>query len=280
MSPEAMADGPMRVSDHAAARMVERRIAPEAVAAVRRLGVPGPPRDGDWPAWALPAAAVRADESLRTLERLRCAWDGAGVLVTAFWAGGEAGRRAALAESALPRAATIARRMARGVPRLRDDAAAAARLGVAAAVAAFDPRRPGAEWPRLANAVVRHHVLRLLRDEEIPRGYRQPRCAEGRHAVPGAAPGVSTAIVAVPSGELPVGWGLEYEDFVEGLARRVPGRQAEALRLHYLSAACADWVGLGVAMGLRDHAARNHHNRAVAEVRRQLRAERRRAMGT
>ena len=122
----------------------------------------------------------------------------------------------------------IAREMC-GKPWMRDDLRAAALLGLVEASRTFDESR-GATFRDWAGRRIRGAVLdemRRLRNAHKMQGVRR--------AVP-LGPLPAGDHEALHAAEGPVGWEVESADAVEGMARRLPPRLADALRVSYLDA--------------------------------------------
>lgn len=171
-----------------------------------------------------------------------------------------------LAEANLWRCRRLAHEMTRTRPAERDEAQSVANGALAVAIRAYDPARDagGGFGPfahrSIANAVSNHlHASR-------PKGYRRRRRVAGP-APPAVVQEDRDAMDARPGGEPPVGWALDWEDFVTALAGRLPGRRGEVIRLRYLHADAQAPAALAARMGVDDSLVRRFHREAIAMLR-------------
>lgn len=151
----------------------------------------------------------------------------------------------------------LAGSFARKLPWQADELESAALLGLCRAAITFDPDG-GASWKNHLYARARGEILDALRGEEL-KGHR--RNSPHRHLAPRVA-SLSVPIESDPDGRsttlgqqlasdnLPIGWEAEYQDEVEGLARRLPRRYGDVVRLHYGRAEARTPKGAGRVLGL------------------------------
>jgi hypothetical protein len=135
----------------------------------------------------------------------------------------------------------VARRLTRGRPWLRDECESAAVCSLLAARRTFDPGR-FADFGRHAAARAAWAVrTALMRSAPAALRGGGPReiSLDGPAFVTGRGREVTFA-EAAPSGDLPVGWELEYQDEVEGHARRLPEAERPAFVGRFGRAAGAD----------------------------------------
>jgi hypothetical protein len=71
-------------------------------------------------------------------------------------------------------------------------------------------------------------------------------------------------------GRGPVGWEVEYADFVESLARSVPGIHGDLIRLMYLECRGASAPEAARVLGLTGPRATEIHAEAIAKIRARL----------
>jgi hypothetical protein len=146
--------------------------------------------------------------------------------------------------------------------------------GLCAAVRGWERKGGGPGWPfdRHAKAA----VLRALAEAHRrsgPLGYRRDQRKERNWA---GAPSVSHCGAGVAYNlDLAtifdrVGWEVEYEDLVESLARWLPGRHGEVLRLLYLDCQGATVERAARVMGLSHSRVSEMHSTAIGMIRRWL----------
>jgi hypothetical protein len=81
----------------------------------------------------------------------------------------------------------------------------------------------------------------------------------------GAPRDMGAAVLArVPDAADPVGWEVEYEDYVDGLCGQLPGRLGEVVRLVYLRCDGGSVTGAAGALGLSRSYVSELHGEAVA----------------
>lgn len=122
---------------------------------------------------------------------------------------------------------------------LVDELVSAGLVGVVLAARNFDPSLGAKFVPTWVHFYVLRELHRARRLWN-PRGYR---------ARPEGRPETVELPHGLAAGDDPVGWELEYEDEVLGLAKTLPRRHAEAVRLFHLSAG-ATMAAVGRRMGI------------------------------
>jgi hypothetical protein len=160
----------------------------------------------------------------------------------------------------------VAAGMTRTVPHFRDEAESAALVGLAHAARDYDPAHAGkATFRTFAARRVAGAVADAMR-MEAPAGYRRDKTAHQ----PGGAPMTGTLEYVVSDGERPVplssviddgsepvGWELEYEDEVRGVARRLPPVSQRVFIFHFAHAAGGSQAGAGRMAGVCESQAGN-----------------------
>lgn len=152
-----------------------------------------------------------------------------------------------------------ARPMARH-PRRAEEILSAARLGLVLAAARFEPGR-GYEFNTFLFHYIKGHIAHALRAR---RGV--PRVVSLAGRPPGAGEGATYADTIPAPGE-PVGWELDYHDWVEGLARRLPPRAAESFLRVHTRASDRPQADAGRAMGITQAAVSSRLAAATAALR-------------
>lgn len=106
----------------------------------------------------------------------------------------------------------------------------------------------------------------LFRHASNPFGCRSRINIKGRGDRSGI-PAVSQLVLEPESGEEPVGWEIEYLDFVESLLGMLSHQEREAIRLRYTDASCALMRDAGEEMGVTENRYSLIHDKAVKRLR-------------
>ncbi len=173
-----------------------------------------------------------------------------------------------LAANNLWRCRTVSHQLTRRRPRDFDESLSVALVGLADAVRTYEPRYDaGGGFGPYVNRLIRNAVINYLKGQDCT-GYRR-RQPSGR--MEGDAvildDGSSRECLA---GEPPVGWAMEWEDFVHALCLRLPGRKADVIRVKYLHADAQDPEGLSTRLGVNEARARLLHREAIGLLREQF----------
>ena len=155
-----------------------------------------------------------------------------------------------LASDFLPQMERIARQMTRKRRPLLDEAISAGLLGVAQASRTFDDAE-GEDFDAYAATIVRHRIADML------------KARHDDHFESLAFQHLASTLGAAS----PPDWSPGYTDWVESLARKLPRRHGELIRLHYLEAVAADLKSCARRMGLTLSRAAQIHAEALALLR-------------
>jgi RNA polymerase sigma factor (sigma-70 family) len=117
--------------------------------------------------------------------------------------------------------------MARHCPSLRDDLESAALLGLVQAANTFDPTR-GLTFKTHALCRIRGAVWDEMR-YALPRGYRH----RSRKDLPIFHPIADVIEHVIEGHDDPVGWEVDYQEWVEWLSRQLPRQAARVIRCMY-----------------------------------------------
>lgn len=113
----------------------------------------------------------------------------------------------------------------------------------------------------------RHCVIQALNGHLRrigPLGYRRDQRFEGRHL---DAPATLRFEGDLESSRDPVGWEVDYEDFVESLARGLPTVEARVLRLLYLACEGGTYGRAGREIGKSPGSVKQWHDSAIRRIR-------------
>jgi RNA polymerase sigma factor (sigma-70 family) len=144
-----------------------------------------------------------------------------------------------------------------------DEAYSVALVGLARAVADFDPAR-GASFETFAFRCVRHALVDHLW-ASVPLGYRRGDRRAGAAAAAAEVAVVPASEVAdVADDRPPVGWEVDWEDWVRAVSRGLPPRHGALIRAHYLRADGLDLAGCAAILGLRVARVVQLHREALA----------------
>jgi DNA-directed RNA polymerase specialized sigma subunit len=148
----------------------------------------------------------------------------------------------------------IAAKFGKRFPPLADEFEAAAPVALCEAAATFDPA-VGVRFATHATGRIEGAMRDTCR-EWTAKGFRRraedaPLVGTLEHPIGHDDEGdPRTLAESIAAGEEPVGWEAEFQDELEGLARRLPGRLGEAIRLLYGRADLVTMKAAGVEIGL------------------------------
>lgn len=176
-----------------------------------------------------------------------------------------------LAEANLWRCRVIALRMTRRRRRDFEEAHSVALVGLAEAVGVYCAEGDGPRAMGFAPFVNKRIAGRILDFFKAERPKGQTRRLGHLPLLTGEMPvhlsALPDGVPPADAGYLPVGWELEWEDFVIALSRRLPRQHGAFLRWRYLHADAATDRGVGVRMGFNQPRATVLHHEAIERLR-------------
>lgn len=106
-----------------------------------------------------------------------------------------------------------------------------------------------------------------------PLGYRRDQAKPGNHLGAPKTSSIADEDVDLRWWAGPVGWEIDYEDYVVTLARRLPGVHGDVIRSMYLECAGATIGSTARAMGLSSSRVSEIHSAAIAKLRTRVEAD-------
>lgn len=163
-----------------------------------------------------------------------------------------------LAIELMPKIERLVRRMTKHCLYLRDESLSAAYLGLARELNEFDSQKSD-NFGAFAMQAARAHVLNFMRIR-----LKEKNNMQSYEVLP------SDIFEAAVLDMEPVGWEVDYQDFVERLAKPMYGNIKKVFLASYLDCRGADRKSAAAYLGLSQDNVTSSHMRAITRARRYL----------